>query len=229
MKHLKWLIPLLFLAAIAPFTPAIDLHISSLFFTPSPIGGKGVFYNNPFFHFLFRYGELFGFAFGGFAGFVFILSFFIPKWKKWRPGSLAIGLTLFIGAGLITNAFFKEYWGRPRPKEIVEFGGKHIYRPFWSPDFSLRQKSFPSGHVAMGFYYLSLCFAAKRYRNRFLLYSGIFLTVFWGVGLMAARVAQGGHFLSDVIASALLMWLVALSVDHWVWKARKVSELSKNQ
>lgn len=230
MKHLKWLAPLFFLAALAPFTPTIDLYVSSLFFIPSPLGGKGVFYNNGFFHFLFRYGELFGFGCGALAGLAFLLSFFKPKWKKIRYQSLAIGLTLIIGAGLITNCFFKEYWGRPRPKEIIEFGGKHTYRPFWRPDFSNRQdpqRSFPSGHVAMGFYYLSLSLAAKRHKNQLLFFLGLSLTLFWGGGLMVARVAQGGHFVSDVLAAALLMWLVALGIDSWIEKlSRKIERLA---
>lgn len=229
MKHFKWLAPLFFLAAISPFTPTIDIYVSSLFFTPSSLGEKGVFYNNAFFHFLFRYGELFGFVYGGVACLVFILSFFLAKWKKFRHGSLTIVLTLFIGAGLITNCFFKEYWGRSRPKEIVEFGGKHTYRPFWRPDFCNRQdpqRSFPSGHVAMGFYYLSLSLAAKRHKSQILFYLGLFLTVFWGGGLMVARVAQGGHFVSDVLGSALLMWLVVLGIDFWLEKLLRKRDLS---
>lgn len=219
MKHLKWLLPLLFFAALAPFTPAIDLYVSSLFFTET-------FYDNAFFNFLYKYGELVGFAIGGFVGIVLLLSFVKKeKWIKWRAGALMVLLTLVIGAGVITNSCFKEYWGRPRPKQIVEFGGHHAYRPFWYPHLPSKkdpQKSFPSGHVAMGFYYLSLCLAAKRYGSRALWYTGLFLTLFWGGGLMVGRVVQGAHFVSDVLAAALLMWLVALTIDHWVWKKQEL-------
>ena len=206
---------LLLLALLAPFTPTLDLYVSGLFYTP----GWG-FDDNVVFQALFRYGELFGLATGALASLLFLFSFFRQKWRKWRLGSLAMVLTLVIGAGLITNVGFKGYWGRPRPKQIVEFDGKHLYRPFWKPDFNTRndpQRSFPSGHVAMGFYFLSLCLVARRYKNRLLFRTGVVLVLFLGGGLMMARVVQGGHFFSDVIVSPILMWYVAKAVDRFTW------------
>lgn len=131
-----------------------------------------------------------------------------------------MGITLTLGAGLITNMGLKEYWGRPRPKQVIEFGGKHEYRPFWHPNFHTRhdpQRSFPSGHVAMGFYFLSLYLVGKRYNNVPLKRSGLFLVAFLGGGLMIARIAQGGHFFSDVLFSPILMWYVAKASDWLVF------------
>ncbi|MFC2049439.1 phosphatase PAP2 family protein [Chlamydiota bacterium] len=213
---------ILLFALLAPFTPFLDLYFSGLFYSP-----ESGFYNNAFFAFLFKYGELFGLATGVVALVVFILSFFSQRWKKWRRGALAVGLTLFIGAGLITNLGFKEYWGRPRPKQEVEFGGKHEYRPFWRPDFNTRndpQRSFPSGHVSMGFYFLSVWLVGKRYNTPLLKNTGLFLVIVLGGGLMVARVVQGGHFFSDVIASAILMWYVAKGVDWLVFQSKFTSE-----
>lgn len=213
IKYCKWSAPLFFVIAVAPFTPFLDLYISSLFFE------NGKFHTNAFFDFLFNYGELFGFAICGSAGLVFVVSFFYPKWKRWRYGALVMVLTLVVGAGLITNSLLKANWGRSRPKQVIEFGGKHSYTPFWRPNFAVsHQKSFPSGHVALGFYYLSLCLIAKRYQSRFLFYSGFILTFFWGGGLMIARLVQGGHFFSDVIISPLIMWYVALGFDRLVFR-----------
>ncbi len=214
-RHLKWFLPLLFLGLLAPFTPYLDLMVSERFYSP-----ETGFYNNAFFHFLYHYGELFGFATGGLGLSIFFLSYVRPKWKRWRRGSFAIVLTLVIGAGLITNALFKEFWGRPRPKQIEQFGGNHVYRAFWQPNFRTRhdpQKSFPSGHVAMGFYFLSMILVGKRTRNQVLFVGGIVLTAGLGGSLMVARVVQGGHFVSDVVTSPVLMWLVALGVDQLTW------------
>lgn len=214
-KHLKWVLPLLLFIAIAPFTPSLDLAISAYFYKPD-----GGFSNNTFNFIFFHYGEIFGLATGAFAALIFLLSFLRSKWKKWRQGSFAIVFTLIIGAGLLTNVLLKGYWGRPRPKQIVEFGGNHLYRPFWQPNFDTKydaQKSFPSGHVAMGFYFLSLCLVGKRTKNPSLLVAGIILTIGLGGSLMLVRVAQGGHFFSDVIASPVLMWLVALGIDRLTW------------
>lgn len=214
---------LLLLALIAPFTPSLDLYISGLFYTP----GEG-FFNNVFFIGMFKYGELFGLASGVVACLLFSLSYLKPKWKKYRRGSLAMVLTLVIGAGLLTNVVLKGHWGRPRPKQVIEFGGKHPYRPFWRPNFHTRhdpQKSFPSGHAAMGFYFLSLCLVGRRHRNTLLFRAGLFLTFFLGGGLMITRVVQGGHFFSDVIVSPILMWYVARLIDKLLF----TSEASEKQ
>lgn len=208
-KQMKWLFPVFLLALFAPFTPKIDLAVSSYFYE----GGQ--FSTHPYFSFLFKSGEMFGFFFGAVVLFFYLLSWVSKKHRRFREGALLIGLTLLIGAGIITNSLLKEYWGRPRPKQIVEFGGKLDYRPFWKPNFEAErepQKSFPSGHVAMGFFYLSLIVVGRHYKNRMLIYSGALLTLFWGVGLMIARVAQGGHFVSDVLISPIIMWLTILLV-----------------
>jgi lipid A 4'-phosphatase len=202
-----WL--LLFLI-FAPLSPQIDLYVSGLFYSPE-VG----FHDNLFLRLLFE-GEHFGLFTGAVASIVFALSFFWVRLKKWRGASLAVVLTLVIGAGVITNWGFKGHWGRPRPRQVVEFGGKHVYRPFWHPDIYNAhdpQKSFPSGHVAMGFYFLSFCLAGKRMQSRALFYLGLFLTLFLGIGLMIARVMQGAHFVSDVLASFLIMWYVAKAMD----------------
>ena len=149
----------LILSLLAPFTPTIDFYCAEYFYTP-----ETGFYNNAFFACLFKYGELFGLATGVFAAGVFALSLFPPEMEKMEERGFDDGLTLALGAGLMTNLGFKEYWGRPRPKQVVEFGGKHAYRPFWNPDLHTRhdpQRSFPSGHVAMGFYFLSFGWLAS--------------------------------------------------------------------
>ena len=160
----------------APFSPTIDLYVSGQFYSP-----EHGFYDDLVFHILFKYGEMFGFATGALACALFVFSFFWKRWKKWRRAALCMVLTLVVGAGMITNLGFKGHWGRPRPKQIVEFGGTHAYRPFWKPDFHTKndpQKSFPSGHVAMGFYFLSLCLIGKRYRSKALFRTGLFHSFF---------------------------------------------------
>lgn len=129
---------------------------------------------------------------------------------------LLIGLTLVIGAGLITNVLCKGYLGRPRPKQLSEFGGQLTYRCFWNPNLNpsrVPQKSLPSGHVAMGFSYLALIVVGRRHELRWLQGIGLCFTLFWGPGLMLARVAQGGHFISDVILAACVMWWTVHVLD----------------
>ncbi len=217
-KQMKWLAPPLLLALVAPFTPHLDLAVASYFYD-----GKA-FSEHPYFTFLFKFGEMFGFFFGAVTLLFYLLSWISKKHRHFRQGSLLIGLTLFMGAGVITNAILKEYWGRPRPKQLVEFGGTLNYRAFWQPNFEANrepQKSFPSGHVAMGFFYLSLIVVGHRYNNKMLYYMGVALTLFWGVGLMVARVAQGGHFVSDVLISPIIMWLTVLVIARFTLVEQK--------
>ncbi len=58
----------------------------------------------------------------------------------------------------------------------------------------------------MGFYFFSLIFLGKGLNSRFLYYSGLFLVVTLGGALSLTRILQGGHFFSDVLASAVIMW-----------------------
>jgi membrane-associated PAP2 superfamily phosphatase len=194
------------------------MYVATLFHS-----GKKEFYNNLFFQIMFDYGEIAGFTACAFAGVILVLSFVLTRLKKWRRPTLAIVLTFVVGAGLIVNTGFKKHWGRPRPREIVEFGGKHHYRPFWSPDLQSRhdpQKSFPSGHVAMGFFFISFYLAGKRLQSRLLTRTGLLLTLFLGCGLMVTRVVQGGHFVSDVLAAPIIMWYVAKAVDWVIWERK---------
>jgi len=217
-RQWKWILPLAFLALLVPFTPKLDMWASSLFH----IDGNR-FYNSPLFQFFYVWGERFGFIVGFVALTILAASFLRKKWLKWRAGALALVLTLVLGAGIIINMGFKEIWGRPRPRQLVEFGGTQEYRAVWQPRWGQvdgdHHKSFPSGHAAIGFYYLSLILVGRRYQSRFLTNSGIGLTAFWGSGLMVTRVVQGGHFVSDVVVSPVIMWSVSLLVDYLVFES----------
>ncbi|MCH9609054.1 MAG: hypothetical protein S4CHLAM45_08150 [Chlamydiales bacterium] len=224
--QLKWILPLLFLAVIAPFTPTLDLKIASFFFNGE------TFSQHPYFTFLFKTGELFGFFIGAVVLFVYLVSWVSRRARRYRQGALAIGLTLLLGAGIIVNEGFKKYWGRPRPKQIEQFGGKLSYRPFWQPNLDRErepQKSFPSGHVSMGFFYLSFIIVGRRYKNQAMFFTGIFLTIFWGGGLMLARMAQGGHFLSDVLVAPVVMWWTLLIIAKFTLGEPLEESLSKER
>lgn len=205
-RYVKWYLPLLLFIGIAPFTPAWDLAVSHYFY-------HGHFVENALTTFLFEYGELFGFVVAAAACFCFVF------FKKGRKGALVMILTIVLGAGLLINLGFKEIWGRPRPKQIEQFGGHASFRPFYKPDFAAeKQKSFPSGHAAMGWYYLALIIVGVREKNRVLLILGIVLTAILGPSLMICRMAQGGHFLSDTLASIVIMWYAALFADFLVYR-----------
>lgn len=214
-KRLFWfLLPLFFVLCIAPFTPEIDLWAARRCFTPGEGGGS--FIENGFTRLFFHCGEHVGLAVGAAATGIYLISWLFKRLKPLRKGALTMVLTLLIGPGLITNSLLKEYWSRPRPKQVIEFGGNAPFRPFYAPHFSHNgeaRKSFPSGHATMGFYYLSLALPAYRSRRRWLFLGATALTLFMGLSLSVARVIQGAHFVSDTLFAFVVVWMVAWGVD----------------
>ncbi len=165
-------------------------------------------------------------SFSALAG--LLLSWKYEILKKGNKAFLVLLLTFVLGAGLITNVALKGSWNRPRPRQVTEFGGKYPFRPFYIPQFKRQdepQKSFPSGHATVGFYYFALYLIAKRYHKRYLAWISLALVVVMGGGLSITRIAQGGHFFSDTLFSALLMWLVALFVDWLVFESNYLERI----
>jgi lipid A 4'-phosphatase len=216
---LDWAIPLILLAIIAPFTPEIDLALARYFYDPV----QKSFSNHPFFSFFYDWGVLAGQIFGIAALCIFLLSFLVQRIAKWRRPALYIGLTIAIGAGLITHAVFKDHWKRPRPKQVEEFGGTEAFRAFYQPNLTAEGnfKSFVSGHATMGFCFFALAILGRRYGNKRLFYAGLFLALALGGGLSLTRIAQGGHFFSDTLAAACLMWITAATCDWWLMRSSK--------
>ncbi len=124
-----------------------------------------------------------------------------------RNGAFLL-LSVVIGPGLVMNVLFKDHWGRPRPRDVTEFAGTCSYVPPLVPS---RQggASFPCGHCSVGFLFASGWWIWRRERPawaRLSLAAGIVAGSALGLGRMAA----GGHFLSDIVWSALL----ALGIAH---------------
>jgi membrane-associated PAP2 superfamily phosphatase len=127
-----------------------------------------------------------------------------------RRPCMVVALTSIIAAGLLVNAVFKQYWGRPRPDQTIEFGGRWQYRHILPPGTPGKGASFPCGHCTMGFIFLSM--AAFRRYNRCLAYSGVGAGIVLGGLLSAARVVQGAHFLSDTLWSLGLITMTATAL-----------------
>lgn len=220
-------IPLVLLLAIAPFSAGIDLALAHYFYNPA----QHAFSTHAFFTFFYKQGLLPGQIFGVVAFFFFVFSFFIPKLSNLRRPALQVGLTLAIGAGILTHAVLKDHWKRPRPKQVEQFGGSEPFRPFYQPNFSAKGKfkSFPSGHAAMGFCFFALAIQGRRLRNRRLFFLGLFLAFGLGTCLSLSRIAQGGHFFSDTFASACLMWMTAALCDRALFGAKENEMQTRDQ
>lgn len=209
-----------------PFLSWLDLKIERFFYS---IGNDRVehFVSLPITDFMFNYGPLPAEILTGLSVLVLVLSYLISALKKWRNASLVLILTLAIGSGFFTHMILKDHWGRPRPKQVIEFGGTQEFRPFYQPNFfhqPMPSKSFPCGHCTMGFFFFALALVGKRVNSKPLAYLGYFLAIVLGAGLSITRMAQGGHFFSDTLFSALIMWYTAKAMDWLVYSGEHLYE-----
>ncbi len=117
-------------------------------------------------------------------------------------------LALAIGPGLITHNVLKNHWGRARPAQIAEFGGSAQYTPPWQPGSQCQRNcSFPSGHAVAGFSLITSAWLWPHRRRRWLL-----IGIATGAAIGLVRIAQGGHFISDVMGSLAVVWLTNVAL-----------------
>lgn len=144
---------------------------------------------------------------------VLVLALFVSRLKRYRLVAWFVFLALAIGPGLLVNVLFKQHWGRPRPRQLVEFGGNYEYVPPLAFGDHGRCFSFPAGHAAVGFSYVVFWFVLRRTRPRLAvsaLLGGCALGTVMGVG----RMLEGGHFPSDVLWSGLLVYASCCALHH---------------
>jgi lipid A 4'-phosphatase len=125
-------------------------------------------------------------------------------------------VTIILSAGVLTNLGFKSHWGRPRPVMVTGFNGPWAFKPWYDPSGACPKNcSFFSGEGATAFWtYAPAALAPPAWRP--LAYVGA--TVF-GLATGGLRMAFGGHFLTDVLASGLVtflvIWLAYAVIFRW--------------
>ena len=183
-----------------------DLAVQAFFYEP----GTGWFMGDrePW-AFLYHFGNIPAFALAAAGGAVFVLGFFIERFRRDRASALFVVALLALGPGLVVNTVFKDNWGRPRPADIVQFGGTETYRPAWSPGEPRQGRSFPSGHAAVGFFVMAPYFVLRR-RAPVWARKALAAGIFYGTLMGLARMIQGGHFLTDVIWSGVMVYLAGI-------------------
>ena len=114
--------------------------------------------------------------------------------------------TLFINLILIINLFLKKFWGRARPGDVLEFGGKDDFSSWYQiSDACTSNCSFVSGDAAVGFSLIALYLVSNNLKY-------VYLSIIFGFILGLIRIAEGGHFLSDVIFSAIIVFLFSFII-----------------
>ncbi len=188
------------IALLPVFWPQLDIAAAAYFLQPAPpinpAQWKWVELINEYIPDLFR-----GLAMLCIAAWI-VLSLL----RRSRRAGIAlafVGISLTLGPGLSTWAV-KEHTLRARPFDVVEFGGKRQFTPaLVQADQCKDNCAFTSGHVACGFFFVSLMLLDPRRRWRWIatgLLAGSLVSV--------ARMSVGAHWLSDALW-ALPITLVA--------------------
>ena len=148
------------------------------------------------------------------------------RWPSTTPWADWLFLTtgMALGPGLLVNLVVKPIWGRARPRHIEEFGGALHFSPAWVISDQCRWGcSFVSGEAAATFMVLAFCFVAPPLWQRAMLIVGCLLTLMISI----ARIAVGGHFLSDVVTAWLLMGLVIVVLHAQIYHGTLLGPLQQ--
>jgi lipid A 4'-phosphatase len=165
---------------------------------------------------LYDYGEFLGLALTAAAVVFWVASIKGKIGREYARPCLVVILTVVLGPGLLVNGILKNYWGRPRPVEISRFGGEWEYRKVWDPGIPGRGKSFPCGHCSMAF---SVASAAAFFPIHPVMATGALVVgVSYGIIMGVARIAQGGHFPTDVLWSGVLVLVLVATLYYVVFR-----------
>lgn len=196
-KVLKYSIPFFLLYAfVFLLFPSIDIRFSSLFYD-----GGFVSKSEPLAGFFYESVNVLNITL-----LVVLLGLFAYEQFKKKPLIQAINkkaiiflLSFFVViGGVVVNNTLKEFSGRARPSKVVEFGGSQEFSPaiLKSQACHNHNCSFSSGHSAFAFSMMVFALLFPAFKNR------IFgAAALYGVLVSLARIAQGGHFLSDTLFS----------------------------
>lgn len=188
--------------------PAIDLHIAHHFYL----------LGNTFYLGHFQWPEYVreteNIVIDVFAGIIFCLLLFkvIKPNSKISAKFLIYCLVVYtLVPGLLVNSILKDNFHRPRPRQVLQFGGDMVFkRPFSTTGECTTNCSFVCGDAAAMFaFWLFLPFVGRR---RKFLYGSLVALVGGFYGYI--RIGQGAHFFSDVIFAGLLSYL-AIWLLYW--------------
>ncbi len=207
-------IPVIFLIVVSWIVRASDLDriLQQKFW--SPFSGWNLAHET-WVQLLYRYGTWPALIVAGCGLVVCLASFLVSRVKpmRWFGGFLAVAMIL--GPGLLVNSALKGHFGRPRPKQVIEFGGSRTFLPLGEPAFDQEGRSFPSGHASTGFFWFAPCiYLWQRHRRAALGFGALALA---HGGLMSfGRMAQGAHWLSDNLWAAGIVYLSSWMLHRWI-------------
>lgn len=218
IREMVWITIGLIVFTLIAWQLDLDRTISAFFYTS---GQEWPGVTSPFWRLIYEVTPWPALLLGGSAFVVLLLGFRWHRLRIWRRQAIFFILFLALGPGLLVNVLLKDHLVKPRPRELIEFGGQDHHTQFWQQGaIEPRQNnSFPSGHASIAFAVIGPWFFL---RQRHRLPARAFLAggIGWGAMVGVARILQGGHFFSDVVWAGGLVYLVGgllalcCSFDH---------------
>ncbi len=135
--------------------------------------------------------------------FVLVRKLVFPRTKMIIAPSIALFLvgSFIAGPGVVSNLILKENWGRPRPIQVEQFGGKADFEPWWRPGGACQRNcSFVSGEGSLAFWTVAPAMLAPPAARPFTMGAA----VLYGISVGGLRVGFGRHFLSDVLFAGIV-------------------------
>jgi lipid A 4'-phosphatase len=213
-------------SAIFVIFPRLDLAISGAFYTPGKgfVGQQGPIVALRNFGIGITWVTCLGLA--AVAVWWRLSPNSITRWPSARPWTdwLFITAGMALGPGILVNLLMKPIWGRARPRQITEFGGLKQFTPAWVPtnqcDWGC---SFVSGEAAASAFILAFYFIVPARWRTATLITGILITL----AISFARIAAGGHFLSDVVTAWFLILLMVLVLHAQLYHGALLGPLKR--
>jgi len=205
------LVGLALVATIPFWLSTIDLTVASWFYSNSDGSNAWPLKNLAIYRFFFWLAPWLTVALGLTGLVVLGVGIVQTQRVRFRLYGLYIFLAVVVGPGLVVNALFKENWERPRPRQVEVFGGEELY----VPPLGLGQvgNSFPCGHCSIAFA-LAAFYLIWRRRYPNVAIAVLTMSIVLGSLMGIARISAGGHFLSDILWSAVLTW-TSLLLLYW--------------
>jgi lipid A 4'-phosphatase len=208
--------------------PALDLQLAAIFFEPQ----RGGFWRS--YHPIYlraRDASTWAIALVATpAVLALILKLFRPRRPLIIPGRAIVLMlaTLALAPGVLANLVLKEHWGRPRPIDVAQFGGKEHFRPWWDPRGDCPKNcSFIAGEPSGAFWTMAgAALVPPPWRP---IAYGAALAFGGAVGLL--RMAAGAHFFTDVIFAGAFAFLVIWTAHGLLyrWRHTRISDAAVEQ
>ncbi len=143
-----------------------------------------------------------------------MVSFRLKRVSKWRP--LLLFLFVAMVSSSTTISLIKSASGKHCPYDLEQYGGTVPFVGLLErlPQGVKPGKCWPGGHASAGFCLFAFYFAALKLGRRRMAAVMLVGSLLLGLVIGMGRVAQGAHFLSHNLWTALIIWLITLALNE---------------